>query len=123
MNENQFKCNLPAGRNNDYNLAEIGFPCIMTTNDVGVKLATTIKPTEPSWARFLMLLRQTVLKDRRTVFIDGEAMTANINWVRDHIHELKAFIHWERDLKSYFAKLNLPQKPFFYKNALFAKLG
>lgn len=117
MNENQFKCNLPAGRNNDYNLAEIGFPCIMTTNDVGVKLATTIKPTEPSWARFLMLLRQTVLKDRRTVFIDGEAMTANINWVRDHIHELKAFIHWERDLKSYLGFLikNQHKDGFFYE--------
>lgn len=101
-------------------MGEMGLPCLMTTEDRAIKLASLQKADSPSWARFLMHLRQTVSKDRRLIFIDGEAYTANINWLRDHIHELKGFLHWEKDLKSYlgFMIRNQNEEGFFYEMAV-----
>ena len=94
-------CHLPCNKNNDYNLGELGIPSVMTNADIGKKLATADTSINESWSRFLLILRQTVLKDRRVFLVNGKPITACINWLRDHIHEMKGFRHWEYDLKSY----------------------
>lgn len=112
---------LPADKNNDYNLGEFGLPCMLTNADKGVKMISLSpdlkKPN--SWARFVTLLRQTVAKDRRVFFIDGVPHTASINWLRDHVHEMKAYKHWEYDIKSYLDFMIENQHPdgYFYEIA------
>lgn len=116
-----FSVNLPSDKHNDYNLGEFGIPCMLTSGDKGAKMISFSpelkKPT--SWARFVTLLRQTVAKDRRVFFIDGIPYTASINWLRDHIHEMKAYKHWEYDIKSYldFMIDNQHSDGYFYEIA------
>ena len=61
-------------------------------------VATT---TDNEFGMFLWSLRKVVQADRRKVFVDGRALTCSINWIRDHIHQSKAFCHWEHDLTSF----------------------
>lgn len=109
---------LPSDRFNDYNLGEFGVPTMMTTADQGVKLISLANRFDkPSWARFMMLLRHTIIKDRRVFFVNGVPRTASINWIRDHVHEMKAYKHWEYDIKSYidFMIENQAEEGFFYE--------
>ncbi len=39
----------------------------------------------------------------KTVTLDGEERRMFISWVRDHIHTMKAYKYWEKDLGSYIA--------------------
>lgn len=39
----------------------------------------------------------------KTVTLDGEERRMFISWVRDHIHTMKAYKYWEKDLASYIA--------------------
>lgn len=75
----------PCGTYNNY---EMVMPCILTTTDY--KLGD-----------FLHTLHNCVLDERRLVFIDDKVLTCNHNWIRDHVHMMKAFRHWEYDLKSF----------------------
>ncbi len=71
-----------------YNNYEMVTPCVLTTTDY-------------SLGNFLHTLHNCVLDERRLVFIDGKVLTCNHNWIRDHVHMMKAFKHWEYDLKSF----------------------
>jgi len=117
MLENRHICNLPNNKNNDYNLGEMGIPCMLTSADEGHKLATKDRNIYPSWARFMLLLRQTVAKDRRVFLINGRPIVCCINWLRDHIHEMKGYKHWEYDLKNYltFMASHQHESGFFYE--------
>lgn len=89
----QFEHRLPAmnigGRHNGtYNNRELGLPGILTTADSGL-------------GEFLYRLRTEICADRRIVFIDGKMLRCNINWIRDHVHIMKATKHWEYDLRSF----------------------
>lgn len=46
-------------------------------------------------------LRDNVQSGRHTVFVEGEAIPTYKNWIRDHVHTMKAFRHWEYNLKAY----------------------
>ena len=50
---------------------------------------------------FLHRLHNAIQDDRRLVFIDGRVLGCYKNWIRDHVHEMKAFKHWEHDLRSF----------------------
>lgn len=115
-----FKTNLPAEPYNDYNLGEVGLPSLLCTDDLRIKLLSLERAKSPSWARFILQLRQTIAFDRRMVVVDGQVLATSINWVRDHIHQLKAFKHWEHDLKSYldFLIRNQHEDGFFYEIAV-----
>ena len=80
--------NLPSNRTGTYNAVESGFPCMMSTQ--GGELGGLI-----------FKLRKTVMGDRRLLFVDGRVLMVCINWIRDHIHEMKAFRHWEQDLQGF----------------------
>ena len=89
----EFRHKLPAmrveGRNNGtYNNRELGLPSILTTLD-------------PKLGLFLHTLRGNIYEDRSLVFIDGKILMTDKNWIRDHVHVMKAMRHWEYDLKSF----------------------
>ena len=74
--------------NGTYNNRELGFPSVLTT-------------TDPELGLFLHTLRSNIYEDRSLVFIDGKILVTNKNWIRDHVHVMKAMRHWEYDLKSF----------------------
>ena len=89
----EFEHNLPAmnikgRRNGTYNNRELGFPSILTTLD-------------PKLGLFLHRLRCAILDERSLVFIDGKVMMVDKNWIRDHVHTMKAMRHWEYDLDTF----------------------
>ena len=71
-----------------YNNRELGFPSILTTAD-------------PDLGLFLHQLRNNIYADRSLVFIDGKILMTDKNWIRDHVHVMKAMRHWEYDLGSF----------------------
>lgn len=79
---------LPSYKTGTYNMVENGFPCMMSAKG-------------PQLGRLIAKLRSTVREDRRLLFVDGRTIMACINWIRDHVHEMKAFVHWEQDLKGF----------------------
>lgn len=89
----EFENKLPAlnidGRHNGtYNNEELGFPGILTTLDSRL-------------GEFMHQLRNVMLDDRRLVLIDNRILMCSKNWIRDHVHEMKSFIHWEYDIDSF----------------------
>lgn len=89
----EFENKLPAMRVNGvecgtYNNHELGFPSILTTSD-------------PNLGLFLDKLRSNIFADRSLVFIDGKILLVDKNWIRDHVHVMKAMRHWEYDLGSF----------------------
>lgn len=89
----EFENVLPAMRvngkqNGTYNNEELGMPGVLTTKDYRL-------------GEFMHQLRNIIWDDRRLVFIDGKILVCSKNWIRDHVHEMKAFIHWEYDIGSF----------------------
>ena len=89
----EFRHKLPAmnigGKQNaTYNNIELGFPSILTT-------------TDPKLGLFIHRLRSNIWADRSLVFIDGKILMTDKNWIRDHVHVMKAMRHWEYELKSF----------------------
>ena len=74
--------------NGTYNNYELGYPSIMTTTDPGLGI-------------MLYQLRNNIYSDRHLVFIDGRTLMCSKNWIRDHVHEMKGFCHWDYDLRSF----------------------
>jgi len=88
-----FQHKLPAmhvnGKNNGtYNNWELVMPGLLTTTDARL-------------GEFLHQLHNIVADDRRLVFIDGKKLVCSLNWIRDHVHQMKAFKHWEYDIRSF----------------------
>lgn len=71
-----------------YNNREMGFPSILTTEDSKLGL-------------FVDALRNNIFADRSLVLIDGKILMTDKNWIRDHVHVMKAMRHWEYDIKSF----------------------
>ena len=71
-----------------YNNEEMVLPCILTAKDSRL-------------GEFLHHLNNIIHDDRRLVFVDGRVLGCSNNWIRDHVHEMSAFKHWEHDLKSF----------------------
>ena len=89
----EFKHKLPAmnigGRmNGTFNNRELGFPSILTT-------------TDPVLGLFMKNLRTNILADRSLVFVDGKILMTDKNWIRDHVHVMKAMRHFEYDICSF----------------------
>lgn len=80
--------NIDGKANGTYNNKELGFPSILTT-------------TDPKLGLFLQKLRANIWADRSLVFIDNKILVCDKNWIRDHVHVMKAMRHWEYDLDSF----------------------
>lgn len=63
------------------------------------------------------MLHNLVADERRLVFIDGQVLVCCHNWIRDHVHMMKAFRHWDYRLKSYleFIISHQTEEGFFYE--------
>ncbi len=96
---------IPTGRKSQhYNLTYVGIPCVISEQD-------------PDFSRFIYKLKTIVANERRMFIIDSVPRMASINWVRDHVHIMKGYKHWEYDLKSFIEYTILNQSPegIFYK--------
>ena len=71
-----------------YNNNESGLPGIFTTSD-------------PKLGIFMQGLRNIVSMDRRLVFIDNKMIGCSINWIRDDVHQMKAFRHWDYSFRDF----------------------
>ena len=80
---------LPNYATGTYNMVESGFPAMMSASD-------------PQLGKMIFSLRKTIYGDRRLLFVDQRVMMACINWIRDHVHEMKGFMHWEHDILSFY---------------------
>ena len=50
---------------------------------------------------FMKSLRDVVSANRRLFFLEGKPVVCNHNWIRDHVHQMKGWCHWERDCLSF----------------------
>lgn len=57
-------------------------------------------PEMPGLERFYNRLVEQVKGDAGTVTVDGVTVRTNPAWIRDHVHELKGYKFWEKDLTS-----------------------
>lgn len=80
--------NIDGRHNGTYNNIELALPSVLTT-------------TDPRLGLFLHKLRSDIYAQRTLVFIDHKVLMCCKNWIRDHVHVMKAFRHWEYDLKSF----------------------
>lgn len=80
--------NVEGRGNGTYNNIELGLPGVLTTLDTNLGM-------------MLKQLRDNVLEGRHMVFVEGGFIPVYKNWIRDHVHTMKAFKHWERDLRTY----------------------
>lgn len=80
--------NIDGKKNGQYNNPEMVLPCTLTTTDFRL-------------GEFLHVLHNMVADERRLLFVDGRVIACCHNWIRDHVHMMKAFRHWEYDLKSF----------------------
>ncbi len=80
--------NIDGKHNGTYNNYELGIPGVLTTKDTRL-------------GEFMHQLRNIIQDDRRLVFIGDRIIMCSNNWIRDHVHEMKAYRHWEYDLSSF----------------------
>lgn len=71
-----------------YNNVELGFPSILTTTDSKLGM-------------FIRALRNSITAERSLVFIDGQVLMCDKNWIRDHVHIMKAMRHGEYELSRF----------------------
>ena len=71
-----------------YNNMELSLPGVLTTSDYRLGM-------------FLQKLRETIMANRRLVFVDGKVVVCNLNWIRDHVHIMKGWKHWEYEPLSF----------------------
>ncbi|MBR6793417.1 MAG: hypothetical protein IKM48_03545 [Clostridia bacterium] len=93
MKKIEFEHKLPARKidgkhNGTYNNRELAFPSVLTT-------------TDPKLGIFMHTLRSNIYADRALVFIDNKILMCDKNWIRDHVHVMKAMRHWEYNLDSF----------------------
>ena len=74
--------------NGTYNNYEMVLPCVLTTTDTRL-------------GEFLHGLHNVIEDDRSLVFIDGRMLAVCKNWIRDHVHVMNGFKHWEYDIRSF----------------------
>ncbi len=71
-----------------YNNTELAIPGILTTTDSRL-------------GEFMHTLRKNLYGGRSLVFIDGKVMMVNKNWIRDHVHTMKGFKHFEHEMTNF----------------------
>ncbi len=89
----EFEHKLPAmwvdgKQNGTYNNVELAYPGLLTTTDYRL-------------GEFLHTLRSSIYSERAIVFVDGKAMMVNKNWIRDHVHTMKAMKHFEYNMQKF----------------------
>ncbi len=71
-----------------FNNKELAYPGVLTTTDYRL-------------GEFLHTLRSSIYSERAMVFVDGKALMVNKNWIRDHVHTMKAMKHFEYNMQKF----------------------
>lgn len=68
-----------------------------------VKSQTTFDEGSGMYGTILNDLKKSLYENGRVkkVTLDGKERTMFVSWIRDHIHTMKAYKYWEKDLGSY----------------------
>ena len=90
--------NLEGRHNGTYNNVELAIPGVLTAQDTDLGM-------------MMKWLRDNVQSGRHTVFVEGKGIPVYKNWIRDHVHTMKAFRHWEYDLRAYLDFTLAHQRP------------
>ncbi len=89
-----FEHKLPAmwvdgkNQNGTYNNTELAIPGILTTRDYNLGC-------------FMHTLRKNIYAGRALLFIDGQFMCVNKNWIRDHVHVMKGSKYFENEFTGF----------------------
>lgn len=72
---------------------------------IRISAQTTFSPEAGLYATLLNDMKKNLYQDARvkTVALDGKDRLMFVEWVRDHIHTMKAYKYWEKDMASYIA--------------------
>ncbi len=98
----EFTHPLPAMNTVDQSPEKPGWkPLTGTLNNEEFACPGLLTTRDPALGRFIWNLRRQVYADRKLVVADGEVVMCSINWIRDHTHQLKAFRHWEWNIRSF----------------------
>lgn len=91
--------------------------CFRTERPAFFHSGSRPKDVDQPLEKFIRMLKKTVYNDKFTIMADGVPVMIHPKWIRDHIHEMKAFKHWEHDLKDYIDFMIRRQHPdgFFYE--------
>ncbi len=68
-----------------------------------VKAQTTFDESSGMYGTLLNDLKKSLYENARVkkVMLDGKERLMFVEWVRDHIHTMKAYKYWEKDMSSY----------------------
>ena len=80
--------NIDGKQNGTYNNTELAFPSVLTT-------------TDPKLGYFMHTLRSNIYSERTLVFIDGKILMCDKNWIRDHVHVMKAIYSPAKNIKAH----------------------
>ena len=88
-------------------------------NTSGEKMKETFLclDVESSFFGLYEKLRSIVANDSRVYHSKNEFIRTNPHWVRDHIHEMKGYIYWQKEIRSFLDLIlkNQNNKGFFYE--------
>ncbi len=71
-----------------FNNVELAYPGVLTT-------------TDHELGDFLHTLRSSIYSERAVLFIEDKALMVNKNWIRDHVHTMKAMKHFEYNMQKF----------------------
>ncbi|NJK96176.1 MAG: hypothetical protein HC830_00925 [Bacteroidetes bacterium] len=73
----------------------------------GISAQTVFSPEAGLYTTLLNDLKNNLYTNSRVekVTLDGKERLMFVEWVRDHIHTMKAYKYWEKDMASYIAFL------------------
>ncbi|MGB9625800.1 MAG: hypothetical protein ACPMAQ_13165 [Phycisphaerae bacterium] len=74
-------------------------------------IRTAMETDDPALDALFRRLREIVAADQRVFRLEGGEVRTNPDWVRDHVHEMKAYKFWATDLTSYLDLLLRHQMP------------
>lgn len=75
--------------------------CFRTERPAFFHKGTRPVDTDVPIEKLIRQMSQTVRNDVFTIIVDGCPIKVHPKWVRDHVHEMKGYKHWENDLKDY----------------------
>lgn len=80
-------------------------------------METEITTGTKKYDGFLEGLKKIVSADRQSFSVDGKVVNMNPCWLRDHIHEMKGYKYWEKEIKTGLEHFLQRQTPrgFFYE--------
>lgn len=78
------------------------FFCLLAAN---IPAQTVFSPEAGMYTNLLNDLKKSLCENKRiqTVNLDGKDRRMFVEWIRDHIHTMKAYKYWDKDLASYLA--------------------